>query len=516
MEGVKEELQTPPRVDSSPPGSILAAIIQQPKTEQIKTESSDILGGGIDEQLLALNAAAREATLETFRDKAYAYGHAVLKMFAGPWQFLKYRFDTPEKKSQFAMWLQSSFPKQYHMTYESVSSLPTDSESRFVLHASDLGFSDLCSTKPPPFLRTSLSLFDEIITRGFITAGDEVLLWRGQVRLEEDAIFWTSFVKGAARCGTLLFLLALVKEAGWELSVLHPRLFESCCGIHCRMDATCLDLQAVGYKNATLSQAGSLRKAHDIPTWLMKMKLFQKSGLSSDEAIKRWNTTASKESQLGGSKRVCLLNLLQCPEEACTILLSHASRHGSSSAFAEDAFSQKQILPGHTPRLGVKAWSQRLAITRESFVLMMHFVDAQHQEKLPALRYKLTKEALLEAAQMSALVLSVTDELKEKHGVASDKVKSQFLKDDRHLIGELHVALHEKASSWEVGQLSIIKQILQEHNMSVEKHHPQSERSIRAAELEKEEFNLMMATWELLTCTDRLGNIWRQHSHRHL
>ena len=77
---------------------------------------------------------------------------------------------------------------------------------------------------------------------------------------------------------------------------------------------SCHDIQAVAYQNAMLSQAGSLRKAHDVPTWLMKLKLLQQKGLAAEEAIKKWNQQATKEAQLQGQKRTCLLNLLNCPE----------------------------------------------------------------------------------------------------------------------------------------------------------------------------------------------------------
>ena len=99
-------------------------------------------------------------------------------------------------------------------------------------------------------------------------------------------------MKGAARSGTLLFLLA---EADWELAVLCPPLYESILAIHCRVDMSCHDIQAVAYQNAMLSQAGSLRKAHDVPTWLTKLKLLQQKGLAAEEAIKKWNQQATNE-----------------------------------------------------------------------------------------------------------------------------------------------------------------------------------------------------------------------------
>ena len=191
-------------------------------------------------------------------------------------------------------------------------------------------------------------------------SGDELLLWQGPGQgNSQQEYFWTNFVKGAARSATLLFLLALTKGAGWELQVLHAQLYETVLAIHCRCD-TCLDVQAAAYQNAVLSQAGSIRKAHDVPTWLAKIQFLLQKGVSAETVIKSWNARATREGQLQGAKRTRLLNLLQCPQPALDILQRHASSFGTSTAFAEEAFSVKQILPGHTPRLPVKAWGQRL------------------------------------------------------------------------------------------------------------------------------------------------------------
>ena len=333
MEGVKEELPSPPRADAT--ALQLSTNLTQVKASDVKSESVGIGNSDeiIKERFEALTTAARDATPQNFREKASVYGENILKMFGGPWQFLNHRFASEESKAEFASWLQSGFPRRYDLTYADPNNLPGDSEQRFVVMASDLGWASSCSTKPPPYLHTALSLYDEYLTRGFVSSGDELLLWRGQspTVLPDNASFWTNFVKGAARSGTLLFLLALVKEAGWELNVLCPSLYDSILAIHCRVDMSCHDIQGVAYQNAMLSQAGSLRKAHDVPCWLMKIKLLQQKGLAAEEAIKKWNQQASKDGQLQGQKRTCLLNLLNCPTEACAILLSHASTYMAES-----------------------------------------------------------------------------------------------------------------------------------------------------------------------------------------
>ena len=265
----------------------------------MKSESVGLGDGDevVKERLEALTTAARDATLQNFREKASVCGENVLKMFAGPWQFLNHKFSSEESKAEFASWLQSKFPRRYDLTYVDPNTLPGDCDQRFIVSASDLGWASSSSTKPPPYLHTSVSLLDEYLTRGFVSQGDELILWRGQNQsvLPDNTPFWTHYVKGAARSGTLLFLLALVKEADWELAVLCPSLYGSILAIHCRVDMSCHDIQAVAYQNAMLSEAGSLRKAHDVPTWLTKLKLLQQKGLAAEEAIKKWNQQATNE-----------------------------------------------------------------------------------------------------------------------------------------------------------------------------------------------------------------------------
>ena len=147
----------------------------------MKSESVGLGDGDevVKERLEALTTAARDATLQNFREKASVCGENVLKMFAGPWQFLNHKFSSEESKAEFASWLQSKFPRRYDLTYVDPNTLPGDSDQRFVVSASDLGWASSSSTKPPPYLHTSVSLLDKYLTRGFVSQGDELILWRG-------------------------------------------------------------------------------------------------------------------------------------------------------------------------------------------------------------------------------------------------------------------------------------------------------------------------------------------------
>ena len=149
---VKEELASPPRQ-------------QEPSPEKL------IPVKGEEEQLQALQLAAQGATVETFREKAHCYGTSVLKVCGGPWQFLQRQFPTAQARAEFGQYLRATYPAKYDLVYATSLTLPQDDQVRFLLSVADLGFDVSCSTKPPPHLHTALSLLDEILTRGFVSAG---------------------------------------------------------------------------------------------------------------------------------------------------------------------------------------------------------------------------------------------------------------------------------------------------------------------------------------------------------
>ena len=68
--------------------------------------------------------------------------------------------------------------------------------------------------------------------------------------------------------------------------------------------------------------------------------------------ITEWNRQASQDSALSGGKRVAVLNLLGLDEEVLETLVGHQSRMGAAqSAFTDDAFSNKKLMPGHQSRV---------------------------------------------------------------------------------------------------------------------------------------------------------------------
>ena len=198
--------------------------------------------------------------------------------------------------------------------------------------------------------------------------------------------------------------MSVWQKCKWELHILSPQLFNSMRVIWCRRATMSLDLSTVALQNATLSRRGSLRKSHCVATWLSKLVLLQGHGTPPSKIIQVWNSSAPPDAQLKGQKKIALMNLLEAPTGTCELLLRHSSEFGERCAFSEECFANKQILQSYTPRGGSRTWNRRLTVSPESFLLMMQYVDETHRRKLPANREKLTKEAMAEAAQMSALV----------------------------------------------------------------------------------------------------------------
>ncbi|CAJ1412778.1 unnamed protein product, partial [Effrenium voratum] len=337
-----------------------------------------------------------------------------------------------------------------------VTSLPADDSTMFCLKLSDLSFSPESSTKPAPYLTTAISLLQVFQLSG--------LLPRGPVK-------WVHYVKGAARSMTLLFLASLAMKCEWKLEILHPALFESMRVIWARRATLSTDIKRVAFANAALSSRGSIRRAHDVPTWLSKLSLLCTKGFKADAAIKAWNMEATRESQLAGQKRVALLFLLSAPPGTAELLLKHTSEFGSQSAFAEDGN-----------------------------------------------RAKLSKEALQEAAHLCQLLQAVQDDLAEQ-GVAATSLSEKLLAGDRNLEMELQVALAERSASWTSAGLTVVKELMKGHAASAEgKFRTESEkRSIVAGELEREEFSLMLKMFEhdikayanwLLKCEDHEASVY--------
>ncbi len=183
---------------------------------------------------------------------------------------------------------------------------------------------------------------------GVVLPGDPLLLAPAPDEEHGPRPFWASYVKGMARATTALALLSLAFEPGGPLPAGNCFL-QSVAVVHCRRGIAAVDRATVALENARLSARGSIRRAHDVITWVGTLYRLQiQCKLSPASVLKTWNATATTQAQVTGNKRMCCLSLLEkAPEKAIQLLLDHVSEHGADqSAFMEDAFANKKILPG--------------------------------------------------------------------------------------------------------------------------------------------------------------------------
>jgi hypothetical protein len=159
-------------------------------------------------------------------------------------QFLMHRYPNKQTKEPYAKRLWQEFPPldscPPHLGWPvpSVAEPDRTAASEVVLHLAQVDFSPAATMKWPPGLRTATLLADDILTSGFITVGDPVLVCplsetSGTVRspwTAQDAgkpmseAFSMGYIKGAARICTLHVLVTLCLDddlplvqasAGW-------------------------------------------------------------------------------------------------------------------------------------------------------------------------------------------------------------------------------------------------------------------------------------------------------------
>lgn len=176
--------------------------------------------------------------------------------------------------------------------------------------------------------------------------GDPLLIVDSIVEGEASGSAALRYVKGMARACTILTIADLT--LGADLRTHHPSLFRSMSAVRVRRCTVAVDRLSMALENARLSARGSIRRAHDVVTWLGKLQLLRANGQDPAAVLKKWNDSCTREAQVTGNRRLCCLSLLErAPDSAVELLLAHVSEVGAEgSAFSEDAFANKKLLPG--------------------------------------------------------------------------------------------------------------------------------------------------------------------------
>ena len=158
-------MAAPVGVKNEGPDSLESAKVdQKPKVE---AEQQLIVKMEVD---VALEQAAMDVTVEEFKRVAHDYCAALLTKWHGPRGWLNHQF--PKGSSEAESFMQEvlqKFPKSGAILF--AEKLPDNVDDVFFLHLADLSWFPDSSTKPAPYLHTSLLLLDEILTHTFVTRG---------------------------------------------------------------------------------------------------------------------------------------------------------------------------------------------------------------------------------------------------------------------------------------------------------------------------------------------------------
>ena len=488
-----------PGVKEEPDAGMALAAVQKKEEEQQPVEAK-------------VEVAPGALTPDTFRSSALKVLDELLEKFGGPVQYLQSELGSEPGPAwaKFAEELQVAFPCRPDLSYISGPVLPKQqlAGDTFKLSLWQLGWTAGVSTKPITYSVTAKALLDEFLVNSAITETEPLLLYQGpDTGLAKDSadnpIFFTHYVKGAARATSMLFLAHVVlHKLRADLESLQPGLYRSLTVLYGRVASAATDAQSIAVENARLSSRGAIRKSHDIITWLGKLAALKAKGLDPPQVIARYNESATRDSVLEGARRTALMQMLHFSKESTDILLKHVSRFGEKSAFTNEAFSNKRLCPGFVPRGIDKTWSKRLTVTEAGFKLFLRFVHEKHVRKQPKLRRKLEKSTLEEALNMAQLMVSCQDALSQQHPIPmkdfEEKAMNVFLQGDLNLELELQAAVSECKSSFQPAELNIFKPLIaaslaqRDEKLTSLGQGPR----MSAGDLEKQAFEVVLASLE--------------------
>ena len=450
------------------------------KPKDPEEEIRSMKDGFLDSEMMSLyveKKASIEVTTENYKNVITGIGKAVMEKFGGPQQYLE--ATVGKNRQGFLEYLQATYIPRMDVHYVD-GKLPMDTNTIVSCHVWDLGFSTGTSTKPPTYQQTANLLLDQILTNGFVSQHDPLLVWeglpQGDLESQENGsfkAFWLSYVKGAARSTTVLFLCQLCRENNWNLEIIAPEIHQSLCCIYVRRQTMATDLGAIALENAKLSARGAIRRSHCAITWLGKLQMLRDRNLKPVEVLQAWNKMATKDSQVLGSKRMALLNLLELPRAVGSRLLEHISKLGPQTTFSDECWASKKLQPGTAPRHSNKQWNQRLTVTGDGVALMVDAICTQQEERLPVARRKLSKDELEEGVQHAQMVLWMEQAVTDM-GIPSSRVtfRQDFINHDHHLVLEVATAVSEKSNRFDVAEMSCVQKLLK-YSRPTEQMHTQ-------------------------------------------
>ena len=234
--------------------------------------------------------------------------------------------------------------------------------------------------------------------------------------------------------------------------------------------------------------------------------------VNPDDVLTQWNQSCPSEAKVSGNKRLCRMNILKGLNARCrALLIDHVSKYGAKSAFTDDAFTSKKILPGHKPRMSTPRWTRWLSVNNDSFFLMLQHVIHKHESAADSARFKVAKQKIERTSEMAALVMGITQDVIEKHPTLprvdiENTFIDGFIKNDPNLLMALENALTDALSngdkSFDVMSLPVLSDVVLEWRKKLvlddTEHATDLHMKVGATELEEHEFKL----WRLRVIHD--------------
>ena len=399
-----------------------------------------------------------------------------VKKVGGVQQYLQHELETETAKANFLAYLDTMLPESPSMAYTVSHPIPhtTDGQEHMSLpHALKLkyiAFHSGASLQPAPEVSGSKKLLHRVITEGFITSSEPLLITTTKLGVTEGPIvpFSLHCVKGMCRALTMM---------AYILWCQHNRSDR----IDAHVLATCNVIYA---RNLKFSDAGSeiiyayklahratVRRAPHLLAWVHTLKKLQThTSVTPTEMIRRWNATAVKEEKLTGQKQVVLKQVLSMPPSVLAPIADCVSQLGWENSWcSNDNLSSKKWMVGATFKSQrcppSSPWATWGLVTQKCLALAANNLWSRtlHQSG----KAKPTKQMVESILEACTLALHLFEESARNHSSLQPYLESDFLdkvsKADPTIEIELQTAIAQKDDNYTVRDNPTVACILNSH-----------------------------------------------------
>ena len=247
-----------------------------------------------------------------FRELVVKYAEELMLKHHGPMQYLMQRYPTVEDKRTYMNKLWKLIPPLPEKKYEFLVDIPAGQNDTMNIHIACLNFDPAHSPREPTRSNTCLELLDNILTDGFVTdrdplivctGGPEKIRARGNVASEMPwaegsaaalPAFSVALQKGSARVATLHLVLSICLDDEVDLQQVAPAVWHS---MRCLQfyNVAFSTLREQTFNNFKLSARGAIRKPPNVVSWVIMLTRMATAGDKDVGTILRtWNRESAK------------------------------------------------------------------------------------------------------------------------------------------------------------------------------------------------------------------------------